>query len=201
MATDTQTTATGRGWKPYRLTVEQFLKMIGAGVFPHDARVELLGGILVERMTRYAPHNYCVLCLGRTLNRLLPAEWLVSEEKPIEFGRRWRPEPDFAIIKGPETLYRARTPTLPDIGFLVEVSDSTYAADRGAKWRAYAAARIPIYWIVNIQERWIEVYRDPAVRGRSAGYRQSEIFREGTEMPIIVDGQDVGRIAVRDILT
>jgi len=200
MATETETQATDRGWKPYRLSVEQFSAMVGAGIFPDETRVELLGGMLVERMTRHAPHNYCVIVLGRLLNRLLPAEWFVGEEKPVDLGRRWRPEPDLAVIMGPPALFRDRTPVPSEIGLLIEVSDSSYALDRGVKWRGYAAARVPIYWIVNFSKRQVEVYRDPSGRGRSAGYRRADTFGIDAEAPVVIAGRELGRVIVRDIL-
>ena len=39
----------------------------------------------------------------------------------------------------------------------IEVADKSLAHDRGVKKRAYAASRIPTYWIVNLVDRCIEV--------------------------------------------
>jgi hypothetical protein len=67
-----------KGLKPYRISVEQFEKMIDAGVFPDRPRVELLGGLLFRNMTKNDPHNnFAVGFMGSVLNRLLePAGWL-----------------------------------------------------------------------------------------------------------------------------
>jgi Uma2 family endonuclease len=83
---------------------------------------------------------------------------------------------------------------------VVEVAQSTYNFDRGEKWRAYAAARIPVYWIVNLDKSRIEIYRDPAGRGKTASYRQTEIFEADAEVPVVIDGQAVGRVVVKEIL-
>jgi hypothetical protein len=83
---------------------------------------------------------------------------------------------------------------------VVEVAESTYSYDRGEKWRAYAAARIPIYWVVNLDESRIEVYTDPIGRGKKASYRQSAIFGADAEVSVVIDGRDVGRIVVKEIL-
>ncbi len=198
MATQTQATATA--WTTYRLTVDQYVKMIVAGIFPPDARVELLDGILVEQMTKYAPYNFSVCQARILLASILPQGWSLREEKPVEFGRFWRPEPDVAVVRGGYSLYRTRDPKAADVGLLVEVAESSYALDRGVKWRAYAAARIPIYWIVNLPGLQIEVYTNPAGRGKSASYRQAQIFGPKDEVPVVIDGQEVGRLAVRDIL-
>ncbi len=198
MATETQ--AVPAGVKPYRLSFRQYFAMIGAGVFPDDARVELLGGVLVRKMTRYPPHAYCVLQLATLSRGLVPAPWLVSEEKPVELGRYWCLEPDIAVVRGPSSLFRARFMAVGDLGFLAEVSESSHAQDRGLKWRGYASARVPIYWIVNLPKRQVEVYRDPAGRGRKAAYRSAEVFGVDATVPVVIGGHEVGRVAVRDIL-
>jgi len=200
MATAETPTATDRGWKPYRLTVEQFLAMIAAGVFPEDDRVELLGGMLTEPMTKYPPHDFTVGRLGKLLDGMLIEPWFAREEKALVLGRSWRPEPDISVLRGPDDLYDKHAPTAVDVAFLIEVAESSYAIDRGRKWRRYAAARVATYWIVNLASRRIEVYRDPAGRGRVACYREAAIFDENAQVPVIIDGQNLGLIAVRDVL-
>ncbi len=197
MATGTQ--ATARALTSYRLTARQFTKMCEAEVFGND-RVELLGGMLVA-MTQDPPHVDTVLTLGRDLNQLLPRDhWSVREEKPIRSGPRWLPLPDIAVTRGSAKSFLARIPTPADLILLVEVADTTYAKDRGAKWRRYAAARVPIYWIANLPKNQFEVYTDPAGSGKVAAYRQCQIYGRDDQVPLIVDGREVGRIAVKDIL-
>ena len=188
------------GVKPYRLNVDQFMKMIGAGVFPDHVRIELINGLLVRKMTRYPPHNVCVLLLSRFLRTSIPPDWIVSEEKPVVVGKRQRLEPDFALIRGPESRYLARDPHADDIPLVIEVSDSTYSKDRGSKWRLYSEARIPCYWVVNIAESRVEVYTDPDGSGRSAAYRRSSLHGPDDEIPIPIAGVEVGRVGVRSIL-
>jgi hypothetical protein len=50
----------GSGLVPYRLTVRQFETMIDAEVFHNDDRVELLGGILVDKMVKNDPHDFAI---------------------------------------------------------------------------------------------------------------------------------------------
>ncbi len=200
MATETKTPANVAHWSPYRLTVRQFEAMIKAGLFPEDAHVELLGGMLVDQMTRHHPHNFAVLSLSEQLREILPAPWLISEEKPVEIGRRWRPEPDLAVILGPTNRYRGRNVSKRDARLLIEVAYSSYAIDRGEKWRAYAAARIPCYWIVHLAKGQVEVYRDPAGSGKSAAYKSTEVFGVDASIPVEIDGQEVGRVALRDFM-
>ncbi len=197
MATNAQA---DRGGKPYRLDVETYIEMIREGIFPHDARVELLGGVLIEHSQHNPPHNYVVCELGSRLRDLLPDSWFISEEKSLMLGRFSRPEPDIAAIRGPHDLYRHRSPRVADVGFLIEVAETTYTYDRGVKWRAYASAGISEYWIVNLAKRQIEVYRDPAGRGDEAAYRVVEIFDADGEIPVNLDGHEIGCFVVKGLL-
>src|SRR4051812_8763676 len=128
MATDTKAP---RALAPYRLTVRQFEKMIDADVFPAGAHVELLGGWLVEKMTKNDPHDTAVSLAGFALRALLPAGWYHREEKSLKLGRYWRPEPDVAILRGHPRDYSSRTPRAEDVAFLIEIANTSYAKDRG----------------------------------------------------------------------
>lgn len=195
----TQASATGPGLVPYRVTVRQFEKMIDAGVFPEGITVELLGGILVA-MTKNDTHDFIAGQLGDLLRSLLPAGWFVREEKSCHLGRFWRPEPDIAVVRGRHADFRTRTPRGGDLGLLVEVADTTYPKDSGVKLRRYATARIPVYWIVNVDRRQVEIYTEPRGCGRTAHYHEFAIHHATAQVPVVLDGQERGRIAVQDLL-
>jgi Uma2 family endonuclease len=180
--------------------VRQFEKMIDAGIFRREDHVELLGGLLVDKMVKNPSHNLAVGSLAAELRRLLPAGWFVQEEKTVQLGRWSRPESDGAVIRGRLRDYGKRSPAAAEIGMIAEASDSSYATDRGPRWRKYAAARIPVYWIVNLQERQLEVYSNPTGRGKSAAYQDSKIYGPDDEVPVILEGCELGRIKVGEIL-
>lgn len=188
------------GLYPYRLTVRQFEKLIDAGVFPEGARVELLAGVLANKVTRHPPHDFVVNRLRTMLERLLSSRWLTREEKAVTLNRFWRPEPDIAVMRAPDDLYRKRAPTAKDLALLIEVSESSYATDRGLKWRGYAAAGVPCYWVVDLSKRVVEVYSNPAGRGEAARYRDSATYGPDAEVPVVIEGREIGGIAVKDIL-
>jgi Uma2 family endonuclease len=205
MATEIEPTidtpsATEAAWKPYRLTVRQFLGMVDAGIFPHDAHVELLGGLLIQMMTKGDPHDATLDAIAGELRRLTPDDWLLREDKSLRLGPRSRPEPDVTVVRGPRRQFYKRSPHARETALVVEVAESSYAYDRGEKWRAYAAARIPIYWIVNLEKHQIEVYTNPSGRGKNASYRETATFGADTVVPFEIDGRVVGRIAVNDVL-
>ena len=193
-------TRPSRGVVPYRLTVRQFLKMADAGIFRDEDHVELLGGLLVDKMVKHPPHNVAVGKLAAVWNGILPAGWFVREEKSVRLGRWSNPEPDAAVVRGQIDDYVKRDPTVRDIGLIGEVSDTTYTKDRGAKWRKYAAARIPVYWIVNLPQRQIEVYSAPSGKGKTASYRDSKTYGQDDEVPVVLEGRELGRIKVSDVL-
>jgi len=186
---------------PLRLTVEQVEKMVGAGIFPDSANFELLGGLLVDKMTTNEPHNFAVIQFAEGLRRLLPADWCIREEKSFRLGRRWLPEPDIAVLRRPMVEYRGQWPGPDDLALIGEVSDTSYAKDRGPKWRRFAVARIPAYWIVHLPKRQVEVYTEPTGRGRLAEYRNVTIHGADGEVPVVLDDHHFGQIAVQDLLS
>ncbi len=190
----------GSGLVPYRLTVRQFEKMIEAGILRAEDRVELLGGLLIKKMTTYDPHDFAVSSLAERFRELLKPAWSIREEKSVVLGRYWRPQPDISVARGPHTNYRSRAPRARDLGLLTEVADSSYAKDRGWKWDKYAGSKVPVYWIVNIPERRIEVYTSPSGRGKAAHYRECTTYEADQEVPVIIEGQELGRIKVSDIV-
>ncbi len=196
----TQKPATDSGLKLYRLTVSQFKAMIDAGVFQDGARVELLAGILVEKMTKNDPHDYAVDYLGKELDLRLAPAWIAREEKSVELGHRWRPEPDIALVRGPRDRYAQAAPQAADIALIAEVSDTSTSKDRKLKWRKYAAARIPYYWILLIGKKQIEVHSRPTGRGASAKYQDVVTYAAGSEVPVIVDDKEVTRIAFSAVM-
>jgi Uma2 family endonuclease len=178
----------------YRVDVRKYRKMVAAGVFGDD-KVELLGGILTM-MTTSPPHDYAVTKLGDLLEDLLPRDrWTVREEKPIHLGLFWRPIPDIAVVRSPALNYAARTPRLNDTALLVEVSDTTYAIDTGKKLRRYERCGVPTYWVVDLNRRRVEV-REMTARGLDPVV----LYGEDEEIPLVLDGHDYGRIAVRELL-
>ncbi len=184
----------------HRMTVDRFLELIEAGVFGEEDRVFLWHGRLVEEMTKGRRHSFSALKLDRLLDRLLPGEFHVELEQALTLGNENLPEPDLMVLRGTLDDYRDRMPRSVDAALVVEVSDSSVAIDSGAKLRAYAAEGIPAYWIVNIPKRRVEVYGRPTARAEAPGYQDRQEYGPDDEVPVILDGREVGRVAVRDIL-
>jgi len=183
----------------YRLTIEQYQAMAEAGILTEDDPVEFLEGWLVEKMTKNPPHIAATALLLNAINRLLPSGWFLTVQDPIA-TLDGRPEPDLVVIRGTPRDYLGHRPTAEEIGLVVEVADSSLDQDRGLKKRVYAEAGIVIYWIVNLIDGQIEVYSDPTGPADEPGYRQCRIYVSADEIPVVLDGNEAGRLPVRDLL-
>jgi Uma2 family endonuclease len=128
---------------------------------------------------------------------LLPIAYFCRKEDPVRIPDLDEPEPDVAVSRGSRAEFRGRIPDGKDVALLVEVSETTLARDQGPKLLAYARAGIPTYWLVNLVDGRIEVYADPGAEG----YRTRLDFRADQDVPLVIDGSEVGRIAVNDILS
>jgi Uma2 family endonuclease len=180
----------------YRLTVRQFDEMIAEGLIPEDDPVELIEGLLVNKMSRSPPHIVAAKKGFRALSRVLPDGFHVAKEDPIVASNASKPEPDLAVVRGVAEDYIERDVAAADVALVVEIAVTSLSRDRTQRFRVYSASAIPFYWIVNLVDRQVEVYTDPA----PAGYRLSEVLKPGQDVPVVIDGSEVGRVAVADLL-
>jgi Uma2 family endonuclease len=164
-----------------------------------DDKVELLNGYMVLKMPRNPPHDVSVVAVQESLRAMMPNGWCVRGQCAITLATS-EPEPDGAVVRGVIRDYVARHPGPADIGLVVEVADSSLTRDRDDKGPIYAEAGIPIYWVVNIQDRWIEVYTQPTGTGAAARYAHRQDYRPGDAVPLVLAGAVVGQIPVLDVL-
>jgi Uma2 family endonuclease len=188
----------GRNWlmisEIFRWTPGRFQTAAAPGCFD-GSKVELLGGI-VYRMTTNPPHMISVHRLVNELGRIAPEpRGVVTKEDNVQLGR-WLPLPDSTILRGPIESYSNRLPRAADILLIGEVSDTTYAKDRGRKYRRYAAARIPTYWIVDLNRLCVEVHTSPSGRR----YLAEKLYQPGDDVPVLLGGICLGSVAVAAIL-
>ncbi|MCI0700591.1 MAG: Uma2 family endonuclease [Planctomycetia bacterium] len=182
-----------------RFTVDEYHQMIRAGILIDGEPIELLEGWMVKKMSHGTPHDNSMDAFEGLLPALLPPEWFMRCQRAITLSDS-EPEPDYAIVRGPRGRYRNDHPTPPDIGFITEFSVSSLRIDRVGKGRIYARAGIPVYWVVNVVDKVIEVYTQPSGRGDSAAYAKRDDYAIGTSVPVTLDGNTVGTIAVADVM-
>ncbi len=197
MATQLRTTDAYR--LPYRLTADQVERMIDTGIIPEGDDLELVGGVLYK-MVKKEPHNYSVGRAAQELRHLLPGGMHVREEKSLRHGKRSLPEPDVAIVAGSPKVYRPRPPALSEVLLIVEVCHHTHKADYHQKLRRYAAARVPVYWIVDLHRRSVEVFTEPTGEGPLAKFTTTVSYPVGFSVPVVLQGNHVRAIDVADLL-
>jgi Uma2 family endonuclease len=182
----------------YRFSVKQYHRLVELGILNDNDRVELLEGYIVDKMPQNPPHGAAIVRITKRMARVIPDEWLLRVQLPITF-RTSEPEPDFAIVAGPEERYVVRIPIPRDVELFMEVADSSLLTDRRLKGPLFASAKIPQYWIINLVERKIEVYSHPR-GGMKPAYRDRRDYGVGELVPLILGSREICLIAVRDLL-
>jgi Uma2 family endonuclease len=183
----------------YRLSVDQYRAMADADILTTDDRIELLEGWLVAKMTKNPPHEIAKGLTQDLLIPVTPAGWFVAVEGPTDSVDS-EPEPDLMIVRGSRRDYREGSPGPGDVALVVEVADSSLSRDRSMKKRLYARSGYPIYWLINLVDNRIEVYTEPTGPVEEPDYLRRQDFGPGEMIPLVIEGRDVGRLAVRDLL-
>lgn len=183
----------------FRLSVNQYHQMLDAGIFDEDDPVELLEGLLVTKMPKYPPHRISTELIRDLLSPRLPDGWFVDSQEPITLETS-EPEPDAMIVRGERRQYLDRHPGPQDVAVVIEVADSSLLRDRTWKKRIYAAAGIPVYWIVNLPERRLEVYTDPTGPAEKPDYQERRDYHLGDYVPLVIEGEAPGQLAVSELL-
>lgn len=183
----------------HRWTVDEYDRLIEQGFLTKYDRVELLEGYVVQKMPANPPHDTSISVVSARLIRMVPDGWTVRCQVGTKLTES-RPEPDVAVARGGERTYFARHPGPADLGLVVEVSDSSLDRDQQDKTRIYARDRVPVYWIVNLVDRRLEVYTAPSGPGDDPRYHTLRVFPAGAAVPVELDGTTVGTIPVDDLL-
>ncbi|HLL90970.1 MAG TPA: Uma2 family endonuclease [Tepidisphaeraceae bacterium] len=163
--------------KRVKWTVDDYFRVSETGVFA-DRRVELLNGEIIEVPAQANPHRFAISKTTRLLVAAFAPQthWVVIQGT-LRLSKFNAPDPDFHVSDVPEGSPDHRLP-MPIL--VVEISDTTYRKDAGPKLRAYARAGIGDYWIVNLPEQRVEVYRGPEnPTGKRAGWRYATTAHRG----------------------
>ena len=147
-------------------------------------------------MGKSAEHGYATKKIIKALEALLPPGWTWRSEQPVRIPDYDEPEPDVTIVRGTDEDYEHRIPDPDDVGLFIEVSLTTLDRDRNEKLPASARGGIPVYWTVNLVDRQIEVYTGPG----PGSYGSRVDFKPGQAVPVVIDGQPFGQVAVDAIL-
>lgn len=179
-----------------RVEYEQLTEM---GIFQPGERLELLDGILVVREPQGTPHATAIRLAVNALRAVFGTGWLVDAQLPVALDDDSEPEPDVAVVPGGARDYRRTHPTHPVL--IVEVAETSLAIDRSFKAGLYARAHVTDYWIVNLIDNVIEVYREPVASQTSPyGWRYASVVLARPPDAITPLASPHARIAVADLL-
>lgn len=165
-----------------------------AGIFKETDRVELIEGEIIEMSPIGSRHSGHVKRIRRLLDRFLGDDVILGVQDPVILNDFTEPEPDISILKPRADYYEESHPRPEDVIFLVEVADSSLAYDRKVKLRQYALAGITEYWIINIEEQIIEVFRSPI----KEAYAIHLTYYSDQEDEIIIPTFDL-KISIKDL--
>jgi Uma2 family endonuclease len=146
----------------HSFTVEEFERMGEAGIFPKDARLELIEGEIVEMSPIGSPHAACVDALALLFNEIARRRFIVRVQSPVRLNDFCEPQPDVTLLRWRDDFYRSAHPTPANVLLVIEVADTTVETDRKVKIPLYARAGIPEAWLVNIPDERIEIYSGPS---------------------------------------
>jgi len=163
------------GVKPRLITVSEYDRMIEAGIYTENDRIELLNGRIIEIMPKGKKHASANDKIARYLYKVFDGKVSIRNQNPIVLDDFSEPEPDIVLAKWDEKEYSENHPTPADILLIMEISDTTLAYDREAKAQAYSRNGIQQYLLLNLQNETLEDYREP----NTDGYGAKRTFRSG----------------------
>lgn len=172
----------------YRWNREQYHRLGEIDVFDGE-RVELLSGEVWRLGPQSPPHAATISRTSRTIRGILGEGFVVSSKMPVSLTDNSEPEPDVSVAIGVIEGFADHHPSVSEIVLLVEVADDTLDKDRGVKRKIYASAGIQDYWIINLIDCQVEVYRQPSLDGTYADVR-TYLPTESIEL-ICVPGKEI----------
>jgi len=187
------------------LDLDQYYRMLEAGVIAEGAPIELIDGLLIRKDRRDSEGD--IMTIGTrhssTIRRLLillqpfapQGVLLVQSQQPIHVSDYNAPEPDVSVLLGGVDDYSDHHPTPSEIALVVEVADSSLDFELGRKQELYRDAGVPEYWVVNLRDRCVEVFRGP----QSEGWREHTGLTVDQLLETTLAGVPIS-LVVRDVL-
>jgi len=161
------------------ISVVEYYKMAEVGILQPEDKIELLNGEIIKMSPIGSLHAGYVNIIDELLSDALSKKVHINIQSPVRLGAFSEPEPDLLILKRRKDHYLTRLPRPEDVYLLIEVADSTLEKDREVKVPLYAKANISEYWILNIPDKQLEIYRNPV-----DGKYQNQVIIKGKESVI-----------------
>ncbi|MEG3876581.1 Uma2 family endonuclease [Microcoleus sp. herbarium7] len=146
-------------------TVKEYHKLGEMGFFHPEERVELLSGNIITISAKGTANTSATRLTANVLRDILGNQVDVYYKSPIALDDNSEPEPDIAAVRIDPFDYATHHPTPSEVYLIIEVADSSLTFDREIKAKIYARSGIADYWVLNVNERQLHVFREPAVDG------------------------------------
>ncbi len=146
-------------------TVKEYHKLGEMGFFHPEERVELLSGNIITITAKGTANTSATRRTANVLRDILGNQVDVYYKSPIALDDNSEPEPDIAVVRIDPFDYATHHPTPSEVYLIIEVADSSLTFDREIKAKAYARSGITDYWVLNVNERQLHVFREPAENG------------------------------------
>jgi len=176
-----------------RFSRAEYERLIDLGVFQPGEAIELIGGDLIVAEPQSAAHYTAIQKTAKALEAAFGPGWAVRTQGPIGLDDDSEPEPDVAVVPGSPDDYGRAHPSHPAL--TVEVAESSLAVDRQHKGSLYARAGLPDYWVLNLVDRVLEVYREPAPDAAAPfgwRYARREVFDASARVtPLAASGSSI----------
>jgi Uma2 family endonuclease len=164
-----------------RFSVNDYERMIKLGILGPEDNVELIRGEIIEKMAKGTPHSACLTRLTRDFPVRFGGRALPSVQNPLVL-RDSEPEPDFMLLRLRADCYESSHPVPKDVLLLIEVSDTSLVYDRDVKLPLYAENGIIEYWIADVINRRLEIYRNPQPDGT---YASTQVLQPGDRIDLV----------------
>jgi Uma2 family endonuclease len=180
-------------------TRTEYDRLVEAEILGPEDRIELLGGHMIVKEPQYSPHATSIRLVQRVLTATFGSGWDVRAQMPVALDEESEPEPDVSVVPGDPRDYRDAHPERPAL--IVEVALSRLRFDREHKGSLYARGGIADYWIVNIPDRSVEIYREPLPDGTAPfGWRYGRSITLGPEQRVSPLAAPDASVLVADLL-
>ena len=155
-------------------TVAEYHQMVETGILAPDEPVELVAGQVIKMSPQKSLHATAITLTRLLLEDSLGKQVLVRSQLPVTLSDRSEPEPDVAVVMADVLRYLDHHPTPSEIYLIIEIADTTVKTDCNLKAKVYAHSGVKDYWVLDLNQRQLHVFREPS----QSGYQRRDLLEE-----------------------